>query len=140
MVNLGPDDNPNPDAIRRGMLETTHYLRQWFPNIDTVRAHRERADTACPGDLVFSIVEEIKEQGVANIEYNPWAGASKDAGAVAAEKRGFWSGDRPNEPVSRAEAAIMVNRAVEYVLDALPEGTVDADTVVSAIVERLQNG
>jgi len=115
LIVAGPDDNlTGPDLIN---IESS--IRRMWQAVDpgqspaSLRFHRERSATACPGDQIAALVQHIRitPQETPVMPLHPDAQAAADAG--------IWSGDNPDDPITREHAAIMVQRAKEQVLLAI---------------------
>ncbi|RMH78728.1 MAG: N-acetylmuramoyl-L-alanine amidase, partial [Actinomyces sp.] len=77
-----------------------------------IRGHRERASTTCPGDAGMVVVDKVRRgQLQLTTQETAVADLSQHPEFLAAQASGLTNGDRPNEPATRAEAAIMAERA-----------------------------
>jgi len=119
LVVVGPDDTPTtPDwaAIEAGIRRV---WRAVDPGQDprTLRYHRERSSTSCPGDDLAAMIETIRTtpQEIPAMPLHADAQAAKDAG--------IWSGDNPDQPATREQAAIMAHRAKEQAIRAFSNGS-----------------
>ncbi len=119
LIVIGTEGLPTPEE------EAAIALRLWvlWGEIDplrqpkTIRTHNSRSSSPCPGPTITALVSRLqtgwKPEGADFMEYDPWLGARTNTDAEEARTNGFWNGSRPDQPASRAETAIMVQRAFE---------------------------
>lgn len=115
VVVVGPDDPPltvaEREAILGGIFRIWHAVDPTMSPA-SLRTHRERASTTCPG-VIQDLVNEIRA-GWRPADY-PTGGTMADMSSHpdfhAAVAAGITNGTRPGDPASRSEAAIMAERA-----------------------------
>ena len=109
-----------PTAQKRAIKELIAYLKETYPNAKVV-GHKEIGDSNCPGK--YYPLEEMKnytEGGETMAEFKDIQGHYAKKHIEELKSMGVVNGDengnfRPNDTVTRADAAIMVRNAIRYV-------------------------
>ncbi len=129
LVVVGPDDQltgPELVAIEAG-------IRRMWQAVDptlqpaSIRYHRERSATACPGDQIAALVEHIRT--TPTTEAPPMA---LHPDAQTAADAGIWNGADPDQPATREHASIMAQRAKQQAI-------ADAQAIVAEFAASLND-
>ena len=151
----------NSPEITPEQHESLVRVARWatLGNPANVRGHSDRATTACPGDSGRAELTAIKEALTMSTDHtHEYQNLGDHRDAVAAAKAGIWNGDNPTGAASRSTVAVMVQRAIDDLMEevqalrdlndvlktrirrletAQRNGTVSADSIIEEIRARL---
>ncbi len=113
-------DKTMPEAQKKAIKELIKYLKEIYPDAK-IAGHREVGNSDCPGR--YFPLDEMKNYGTEVKEMKKFTDISGHYAEEHIEKlgrMGIANGDgnrhfRPNEKITRADAAIMVANAVRYI-------------------------
>ena len=113
-------DTVMPEAQKKAIKELLEYLKGLYPNAK-VAGHREIGDSNCPGQ--YYPLEEMKNyesEAEKMQEFKDIEGHYAEEHIQKLQAMGIVNGDengnfRPNDTITRADAAIMVANAVRYI-------------------------
>ena len=107
-------------------------------NPANVRGHSDRATTACPGDSGRAELTAIKEALTMNPDHtHVYQDLGDHRDAIAAAKSGIWNGDNPTGAASRSTVAVMVQRAIDDLMDEI-QILKDRNTALTTRIRRLE--